>query len=83
MYNKLNQVFILYNINFSSYFNQSDFISYISYPKEMLKSIFCLSSEFSNYISIINSIREKVLNNSFLEELENNYGIYSNNETFI
>ena len=74
---------LLYNINFSSYFNQSDFISYISYPKEMLKSIFCLSSEFSNYISIINSIREKVLNKSFLEELENNYGIYLNNETFI
>ena len=74
---------LLDKINFSNYFNQSDFISYISFPKEMLKSIFCLSSEFSNYISIINSIREKVLNKSFLEELENNYGIYSNNETFI
>ena len=74
---------LLDKINFSNYFNQSDFISYISFPKEMLKSIFCLSSEFSNYISIINSIREKVLNKSFLEELENNYGIYLNNETFI
>ena len=74
---------LLNELNFSSYFNNEDYYSHNDYSQRMFISNSEFSSKFSDYILIFNSIKEKVLDKRFLDELENNYGIYLNNEAFI
>ena len=90
LYTKLNDTIrqkikriLLNEFNFSSYFHlNSHYDNYYHFQRKS-ESTFSTSSEFLDFIFIFNSIREKVLDKSFLNDLENNYGIYLNSEVFI
>ena len=91
LYIKLNETIkqkikriLLNEFNFSSYFDINRYnYCFSDYSQEIKESTFSSYSEFLDFFFIINSIREKVLDESFLNDLENNYGIYLNNEAFI
>ena len=75
---------LLNEFNFSSYFDINRYnYCFSDYSQEIKESTFSSYSEFLDFFFIINSIREKVLDECFLNDLENNYGIYLNNEAFI
>ena len=91
LYIKLNETIkqkikriLLNEFNFSSYFDINRYnYCFSDYSQEIKESTFSSYSEFLDFFFIINSIREKVLDECFLNDLENNYGIYLNNEAFI
>ena len=75
---------LLNEFNFSSYFDINRYnYCFINYSQEIKEPTFSSHPEFLDFFFIINSIREKVLDECFLNDLENNYGIYLNNEAFI
>lgn len=69
--------------NFSSYFDINLLDFEVIRPKRFHEFHDSLLKIFINFISVFNFLREKVLDKNFLEDLENNYGIYLKNETFI
>ena len=62
--------------------NILNYIDIISLYKEQSTS-FIESNSFYEYISVFYYLKDKILSHTFLEDLENNFGVYLDTESFI
>ena len=90
LYNNLNneikqkiQKILLNELNFSRYFNLNFIHSFLYNKGFFIKSIFDSLSQSSEFISIFDFLRQKVLDKNFLNELDKNFGHFMNNDSFI
>ena len=75
---------LINEVNFSNYIDLDSINHFINNNNNIIdKPLFNYLSRSYEFISTFEFIREKVLNKDFLNDLENNFGIYLNNESFI